>query len=265
MPLMQSLKDLVNVAGKRILEIYNRDDPFSVTRKLDHSPVTEADIAAQEILHCGLIKLLDIPVLSEEGAHLPFSERRNWTRYWLVDPLDGTQEFLKKNGEFTVNVALIENNQPKIGMIFAPARSLFYFAEKNKGAFKERLNDSAQRIVTRKTQSDELTIVLSRSHLNRVLPIKDLTGARLMQCGSALKFGLVAEGMADLYLRLGPTSHWDTAAGQCIVEESGGCVVDLAGKPLRYNVLASLLNPKFLAMGDRSYPWVEHFSFDSTS
>lgn len=251
---------LAKQAGEEILAIYQGQ--IIVDAKADLSPLTAADLAAHKIIVDGLKQLTpDVPVLSEESAETPFTERKNWQRYWLVDPLDGTKEFIEKNDEFTVNIALIENHQPVFGVVYAPALNICYFAMRGKGAFKQE-NSVSQPIHVKANVGKQIHVVTSRRHGLSELQyfLQQLGDHTMLHRGSALKFGLVAEGVADIYPRLGPTSEWDTAAAQCIVEEAGGAVVDLSGKPFRYNTKASLLNPEFLAVGDVNYHWQKYFS-----
>jgi 3'(2'), 5'-bisphosphate nucleotidase len=249
-------------AGKRILEIYETD--FSVVQKNDHSPLTVADMAAHEIICSGLAQLTqDIPVLSEESSAIPFTERKQWTRYWLVDPLDGTREFIKRNGEFSVNIALIDHNEPVIGVIYIPVSGISYFAVKGEGAFKCMPDDQPQSIRVKTTTSDKITLTGSRSHGNEMQQafIERLgDNIEVIAIGSSLKFCLVAEGKVDIYPRFGPTSEWDTAAAQCIVEEAGGKVTDMELNPLRYNLRESLINPDFLVIADESFDWRPYLS-----
>ncbi|MEK6806762.1 MAG: 3'(2'),5'-bisphosphate nucleotidase CysQ [Pseudomonadota bacterium] len=252
------LDDVLNIAieaGEKILEIYNSD--FAVTRKDDDSPLTQADLAAHRHIVAGLGQCLPaLPVLSEEAAEIPYATRRVWTRYWLVDPLDGTKEFVKRNGEFTVNIALIENSQPVLGVVHAPALKLTYVACKNIGAFQ--VTDGGRtRLHARKTPARP-ALVVSKSHRDEALErfLVKAPPHDAVSRGSSLKFCLVASGQADLYPRTGPTSEWDTAAGQCVVEQAGGSVLRTpALTPLRYNEKDSLLNPTFLVIGDPAYGW----------
>ncbi|HEY3809156.1 MAG TPA: 3'(2'),5'-bisphosphate nucleotidase CysQ [Steroidobacteraceae bacterium] len=248
--------DIADAAGAEIMRIYQT--AFDVTLKQDRSPLTEADLAAQRIIGAGLKELTpDISMLGEESAPQQFEHRRQWQRLWLVDPLDGTREFVKRNGEFTVNIALIEHAEPVLGVVYGPARGVLYAAARGSGAFRRDADGRRHPIHARSSAAEPLRILGSRSHgdaaLDRML---DRLGAHeRISIGSALKFGLLAEGSGDLYVRRGPTSEWDTAAGQALVHEAGGCVVDLEGSPLRYNVRNTLINPSFLAFADRSRDW----------
>jgi 3'(2'), 5'-bisphosphate nucleotidase len=239
-------------AGKATLEIYGRE--FTVEEKEDRSPVTEADKKSNEIIIAALSDLFpDIPFISEETRQTPFPERRHWKYYWLIDPLDGTKEFIKKNGEFTINIALIEDQIPILGVIYVPVKDIFYYAERGKGSYKIEKGVSPQRILASKQSSKEkLTVVGSRSHggeaLNTFIEEKkaEYKDVELISSGSSLKFCLIAEGKADIYPRTGPTHEWDTAAGHAIVLESGKSVYDFeGGKPLVYNK-ENLLNGWFI-------------------
>ncbi len=243
-------------AGRRILEIYNSD--FRVGFKQDDSPLTAADLASHHCLSEGLQKLSTVyPVLSEESADLPFAVRSAWETYWLIDPLDGTKEFVKRNGEFTVNVALIHQHLPVLGVVYAPAMDVCYFASEGCGAFKRTGGGGPQQIYVRDRAPSRLAVVGSRSHQTEGLAtlLGRLGEYDLKSIGSSLKLCWVAEGEADLYPRIGLTSEWDTAAAQCVVEAAGGAVTDLAGQRLQYNTKESILNPFFLVYGDKSRTW----------
>jgi 3'(2'), 5'-bisphosphate nucleotidase len=200
------------------------------------------------------------PVLSEESASVPFEERTEWETYWLIDPLDGTKEFVKRNGEFTVNIALVHRHQPVLGVVYAPALDICYFASEGCGAFKQIDREEPRQIYPRTRAPERLTVVGSRSHQTNGLAtyLKRLGDYELKSVGSSLKLCLVAEGEADLYPRIGLTSEWDTAAAHCIVEAAGGGVTDLLGRALRYNTKPSLLNPYFLTFGDTSRNWQQY-------
>jgi 3'(2'), 5'-bisphosphate nucleotidase len=254
--LLEPVVELARVAGDRILEVYNSE--FEVEAKADNSPLTAADMASHHAIVAGLEALTPaIPVLSEESASLPFTERSGWRTYWLVDPLDGTREFVKRNGEFTVNIALIDAGVPVIGVVHVPVSGVTYSACQGRGAFKQEPGGEPRAIRVRKLGDGPLMVVGSRSHrgdsLNRFL--EKLGTHEMVGMGSSLKLCLVAEGAADIYPRLGPTSEWDTAAAQCVVEQAGGVVTDTDMRPLRYNTKDSLLNPYFLVFGDTSHDW----------
>lgn len=245
-------------AGKAVLEVYNSD--FAVEHKEDRSPLTLADKRAHEIILKRLASDADsLPVLSEEGKNIPYETRRKWSEFWLVDPVDGTKEFIKRNGEFTVNIALIRDGKPVLGVIFVPVRDTLYFAADEKGAWKlDRAasggsRENAARLPLADRHSRPFTAVASRSHLSPeteayLSDLKTQHGRlEIVSAGSSLKFCLVAEGRADVYPRFGPTMEWDTAAGHAIVLESGGSVVTTQNRaPLTYNK-KDLLNPWFIA------------------
>ena len=238
---------LARKAGAAIMEVYGVDHP--VTLKADESPLTLADRASHEIIAQGLHRLAaDIPILSEEGQQAAYAERQAWERFWLVDPLDGTKEFIKRNGEFTVNIALIENGEPVVGVIYVPVQDKSYFAIRGQGAWLQVGSGPVESIRVRPVSDNQgLTVVVSRSHPSLELEayLAELKIAKTISVGSSLKLCAVAEGLADIYPRLGPTMEWDTAAGQAIVEAAGGVVNTLAGKPLAYNK-ESLLNEYFV-------------------
>lgn len=241
-------------AGKEIMTVYQQD--FSVFEKQDSSPLTKADLAAH---HC-IVKMLSeldnsIPILSEESSHIEWSERQLWSKYWLVDPLDGTREFVKKNGEFTVNIALIENGEPILGAVYAPVLDWMLVGGKDIGAYWEKGDESGIAKVAQ--ASEPLKVAASRSHRDeKSQAYLDKIGAvDTVGLGSSLKFCKIATGGIDLYPRFGPTSEWDTAAAQAVLEAAGGGVFTLDGKPLRYNHKDLLLNPHFMAVGDLTIPW----------
>lgn len=258
---MAEVVRLAQCAGDEILSVYG--EQFEVTHKSDQSPLTLADLRSHEIIVRGLHALTpDVPVLSEEASDIPFEQRRQWPRYWLVDPLDGTKEFVSRNGEFTVNIALIENHVPTMGVVHVPVTSTTYTGAAGVGAFRKVDAEAAEPVRVRTPAASPLRIVGSRSHrgdsLDQYLP--RLAPYELIAVGSSLKFCLVAEGNADFYPRFGPTSEWDTAAAQAIVEAAGGAVVKTDGERLRYNTKAELLNPHFLVYGDRSRDWLQILS-----
>ena len=256
--LLRSVEDIAVKAGDAIMEIYRSGD-FGVDHKSDDSPLTKADLAAHQVIVAGLLTLTpEIPVLSEESAEISYEERKAWKKYWLVDPLDGTKEFIKQNGEFTVNIALIENGKSVLSVVYVPVQEVSYSAAVGVGVFK-RVDGKKQSISVMKNSRFKPTIVGSRSHVSdEMKAYLDRVGQHeIVSMGSSLKFCLVAEGKADLYPRLGLTSEWDTAAAQCIVEQAGGHVVTLDGEPLLYNTKDSLLNPHFMVYGDTSKKWAE--------
>lgn len=257
-----TLADVIAIArraGDAIMAVYEQD--IEVQQKQDNSPLTQADLAAHDIIESGLGALVpELPVLSEESAAIPFSTRQQWERYWLVDPLDGTREFIKRNGEFTVNIALIEHHRPVMGVVYAPALNLLFYAAKGEGAYKQFGAQAAVPIHARPFVSHQITVAGSRSHAGESLLrfLERLGPHMLISMGSSLKVCLVAEGRADVYPRLGPTSEWDTAAAQCVLEEAGGKLVGLDASPFRYNQKESLLNPQFLAVGAGDHDWTQY-------
>lgn len=258
--LVPGVTNLAQRAGHAILEIYS--DEFAVHKKADDSPLTLADMRSHELLVNGLRELTpDVPVLSEEANEIDFKERSRWRRYWLVDPLDGTKEFVSRNGEFTVNIALVEDHVAVLGVVFVPVQDVLYYATRAGGAFRQIGAEAPTSIRVAQPAASPLRIVGSRSHrdgrLETYLP--RLEPYELVFVGSSLKFCQVAEGRADLYPRFGPTNEWDTAAAQAVVEAAGGAVVTLDGRPLRYNTKADLLNPNFLVFGDTSRDWTALF------
>jgi 3'(2'), 5'-bisphosphate nucleotidase len=253
--LREAVIDLAREAGAAIMEVYRQD--FDVEHKDDRSPLTQADLASHRIICEGLRTLTpDIPLLSEESAQLPWDVRREWKKYWLVDPLDGTREFVKKNGEFTVNIALIDNHDPVFGVVQTPALDVLHWAATGVGAFRREGNEDVA-LSTRRPALSPLRVAASRSHLDERTAglLQRLGDIEAIGLGSSLKFCRIAEGRLDFYPRFGPTSEWDTAAAQVLVEAAGGSVLDLDGRPLRYNTKDSLLNPFFLVLGDPSLPW----------
>ncbi|WIO75006.1 3'(2'),5'-bisphosphate nucleotidase CysQ [Porticoccaceae bacterium LTM1] len=250
--LLEQLESLVRRAGDAILSV--RRGAYEVMEKGDQSPVTEADLAAHRILVEGLPSLLDVPVLSEETQIPGWSERSQWHKYWLVDPLDGTREFISGNGEYTVNVALIEGGEPVLGVVFSPELNHFYCGAKGYGAYKNGTSISVRRL-----GGNVPTVVVSRHFHSQ--QIVDLVKSRfdlvdIRQIGSSLKFCLIAEGLADFYPRLGPTNEWDTAAAQAVLTSAGGAVLSCDGNELRYNQKSEMLNPNFIAIGDQTLCWM---------
>lgn len=243
------LGDLARQAGVAILAIYQAEQfaqAAAVQHKGDSSPLTQADLAAQRIISAGLRALSpELPQLSEEAALTPWSERQHWHRYWLIDPLDGTKEFLQRNGEFTVNIALIEASEPVLGVVYAPALDLLFSGDVLTG----KAYCNGQPIATQPPlcRNSPMRRLVSRSHAGRADTEASGPQDTLIPLGSSLKFCHIAQGQADIYQRLGPTSEWDTAAGQAILEAAGGSVTTLSGQRLRYNQKDSLLNPHFIA------------------
>lgn len=260
--LIPQVINIAREAGQRILEIYQNKD-YQAFTKADDTPVTTADLAAHKIIMQQLAELTpNIPILSEEDADISLKKRSQWDRYWLVDPLDGTQEFIARSGDFATVIALIENNQPVMGVVYAPVSGVTYFAYQGKGAWKIPEMDDSLRIHTLKHEQPDQPIAIAisrRQNINRIT--EKLSPARnyeLVPLGSAaLKACLVAEGAVDCYIRLGPTGEWDTAATQCIVEEAGGRILSTRLEPLSYNERDTLENPNFIVLGDESIGWDE--------
>jgi 3'(2'), 5'-bisphosphate nucleotidase len=251
---------LAEAAAEAILRVYESD--FAVEHKDDRSPLTAADLAAHDLIVAGLAALTPrLPVLSEESSHIDWETRATWPRYWLVDPLDGTREFVKRNGEFTVNIALVDDHRPVLGVVQQPVSGELAIAWRSGGAWIGRPGEKTRRVTTRKRASP-LVVAGSRSHASarEAEMLARLGHHAKLAMGSSLKFLRIASAEADLYLRLGPTSEWDTAAGQCVLEEAGGAVLDLRGEPLRYNARESLINPDFVAIGDAGADWAALFA-----
>jgi 3'(2'), 5'-bisphosphate nucleotidase len=265
--LLAGISDICRRAGDAILTVYAKQDP-GIETKSDDSPLTEADLAAHRVIVDGLEELAPgIPVLSEESRVVDYDVRKKWQRYFLVDPLDGTKEFISRNGEFTVNIALIEDGAPVLGVVFVPVQDLMYggYRADDDVAFVEREGVRTpirtRQLRDRLRAGEALTVVASRRHGSdtlqdclRVLE-RHFSTIDTRNMGSSLKLCLVAEGDADFYPRLAPTSEWDTAAAHAIVESAGGIVVDTDFMPLRYNTKADILNPFFYVIGDASFPW----------
>ncbi|CAH6796431.1 3'(2'),5'-bisphosphate nucleotidase CysQ [Vibrio chagasii] len=260
--LLPSVIEVARSAGQLILEIYEKKDYEEFT-KSDDTPVTSADLAAHKLISKKLSELTpDIPVLSEEAADISLEKRAQWDRYWLVDPLDGTQEFIARSGDFATIIALIEHNKPVMGVVYAPVSGVSYYAYSGKGAWKiPDLNDSVK-IKTHRHELPNQSIAMAisrRQDINRITSrMSPAWNYDLVPLGSAaLKACLVAEGAVDCYLRLGPTGEWDTAATQCIVEEAGGRILSTQLELLSYNERETLENPNFIVLGDADLPWAE--------
>ena len=256
--LLPAVIRIAREAGDAILEIYRTE--FEVTTKADRSPLTEADLASQQHITAELARLTpNIPLVAEESADIPFDTRSRWERLWLVDPLDGTKEFVRRNGEFTVNIALIEGGRPVLGVVHAPDLKLTYGAGSGHGAFRWHGDANGNPIQPKAHRNDGLTVVASRSHSNEATErfldvLRRDHPVELISKGSALKICLVADGSAQLYPRTGPTMEWDTAAAQAVVEEAGGVMVRFdGGGPLRYNK-EKLINPHFLVAYGENAP-----------
>ncbi|KQH86615.1 3'(2'),5'-bisphosphate nucleotidase CysQ [Vibrio furnissii] len=257
------LPDVISIArsaGQLILEIYEKKS-YEAFTKSDETPVTSADLAAHKLVVERLSELTpDIPVLSEEAANISLTTRETWQRYWLVDPLDGTQEFIARSGDFATIIALVENNRPVMGVVYGPVSGVTYYAYSGKGAWKIPDMSESLRIETHTHElpGQSIAIAISRRQdINRITSrLSNQWNYELVPLGSAaLKACLVAEGAVDCYLRLGPTGEWDTAATQCIVEEAGGRILSTQLEPLSYNERDTLENPNFIVLGDANLPW----------
>ena len=250
--LAQQLLPIVDQAGAAIMKIY--DGGFTVQHKEDDSPLTLADLESQRVILEGLKRITpNVPVLSEESAAAPWAERQTWRELWVVDPLDGTREFVKRNGEFTVNIALVVDHEPVLGVVSAPAQGLVFWGAQGVGAFTEHRGGKRTPIHTTAPQRP-LRVIGSRSHASKETAayLEKVAEHVLTGVGSSLKFCLLAEGKADLYPRFGPTSEWDTAAGQAVLQAAGGRVTRSDGHPMRYNCRESILNGDFIAFSDPS-------------
>jgi 3'(2'), 5'-bisphosphate nucleotidase len=254
--LIDPITDLAIEAGQAILEVYATD--FDVQAKGDESPLTQADLASHRCIVAGLTSLTpDVPVISEEDGLPEFEERRQWQRYWLIDPLDGTKEFVNRNGEFTVNIALIDNGRPILGVVHVPVQEKSYIGCEGHGS-ELRQGDTTTSISVASSSATPVRIVGSRSHRGSSLDafLEKIGDTDLVPMGSSLKFCVIAEGRADVYPRLGPTSEWDTGAAQAVVEQAGGKVLELDGKPLSYNQKEDILNPFFVVLGPTDHDWL---------
>lgn len=256
---LADVKQIARQAGQAILEIYQHGE-FEELTKADDTPVTSADLAAHELIYRELTALTpDIPILSEEQANISLAERSKWSRYWLVDPLDGTQEFVAGSGDFATIIALVEDHQPVLGVVYAPVSNVLYEAVKGHGAFKEV---SGERLAINTLHHDQLpdTIVVAISRVQELSRIKAALNPKLnyqlVPLGSSsLKSCLVAEGAVDCYVRLGPTGEWDIGGPQIILQEAGGDLLNLSLLPMSFNRRESLENPNFISLGDASLNW----------
>ncbi|HEC04857.1 MAG TPA: 3'(2'),5'-bisphosphate nucleotidase [Thiothrix sp.] len=258
--LLPEVERIARKAGELIMQVYVRD--FEVMIKEDKSPVTEADLLASAYIESELKKLApEIPFLSEESAIAPFSVRSTWHSYWLVDPLDGTRSFVKKEGEFTVNIALIHQHNAVLGVVYDPITSINYYAAKDVGAFKRDPEGNVDNLVAKPL--GELPVITGNRSRTGTMQrfLKKVGRHKLIEMSSSLKICLVAEGRADLYARFWPTSEWDTAAGHAIIDEAGGRLVDIEMQPLLYNMKDSLLNPHFFVMGNHQRDWSQDVSY----
>lgn len=262
--MLEAIADIAREAGEQIMRLYERRD-YRTYEKPDESPVTSADMAASELIIDRLQQRFPtIPVLSEESEHESFQRRRNWQRYFLIDPIDGTQEFISRSGDFAVNIALIENNQPTLGVIFWPAGNTLYAGQKGLGASKTTASGTEPIRVRAMGDPlrDPIIIAISRRQprgpvLSRIQTRRELQPLPAGSC--SLKACFIAEGKADCFLRLGPTGEWDTAAAEVIVGEAGGSLVNENFEPITYNQTPSLLNPNFMVLGDPRVDWQQVF------
>jgi len=266
---MQELKtrlgevaDIAARAGREILEVYGRTGDLQVSFKADKSPLTEADTRANRLIVEAFRHLTPAtPVLSEEGALPPFAERAGWQEYWLIDPLDGTKEFLSRNAEFTVNIALVRNGSPVLGVVHAPVPGTSWLGVPDLGAWKLERDKPWQPIHSARLTSGPLRVVASRRHGAEALEsllarlAQHFQHVSVVNTGSSLKFCRLAEGSADFYPRLAPTSEWDTAAAQAVLVAAGGAVLKEDLQALRYNAKADILNPSFFAVADAGADW----------
>lgn len=266
--LLTLAKSIAREAGEAVLSIYDKGD-FDAYQKDDDSPVTSADYLANDIINKRLKEATPhIPILSEENQNAGLKEREHWDRYWLIDPIDGTQEFIARSGDFAVNIALVENNKPVIGVIFWPPGQTLYYASEGQGAFKECPQGERQ-IHVRKLEDPKSSVVMiaisRRQSRDKVL--SRLCAKRVYQTlplGScSLKACFIAEGKADVFMRIGVTGEWDTGASQCIVSEAGGLIMAANFEPLTYNERHTLENPDFVVMGDQRVPWQEIIQYEN--
>jgi 3'(2'), 5'-bisphosphate nucleotidase len=262
--LLDEIVGLVRAAHVEILRVYAR--PAEAQLKADQSPLTEADLASHRVLTAGLERLVPpLPIVSEEAGLPDAAVRASWPAYWLIDPLDGTKEFLAKNGEFTVNVALIEGHRPTLGAVGVPVRDQVFVGDVARGLAQRLDGSGVHDLRARPYAGARPTVVASRRHGGEKLEgalraLEQAEGApELRNVGSALKLCLLAEGNADVYPRLAPTSEWDTAAAQAVLEAAGGAVLQLHGAPVAYNK-ADILNPEFVAVADPRYDWLRYFA-----
>ena len=250
--LISSVVEIAKEAGIAITEIYNSD--FDYQLKKDLSPITAADNLSHNIITERLKTLTPkIPILSEENCNIPYKIRSQWTQYWLVDPLDGTKEFIKKNGDFTVNIALIDNNKTVFGVIHIPVSNETYWGSKVSGSFCSNENNDVKQIYVSDNHHNPIRIVASRSHPSNMLAslLEIIVDYEIIKIGSSIKFCLIASGQADCYPRFGPTSEWDTAAGEAIVRFAGGHLVTANGDLMSYNLKEDYLNPNFIVSNDK--------------
>lgn len=257
-PLAERVAGIARAAGREILDVYAQGETARALKE-DDSPLTAADLRSHRLIVSALAALTPgVAVLSEEAALPSYAERVRWTRHWLVDPLDGTREFLARNGEFTVNIALIERHAPVLGVVHVPVSDTTYCGIPGEGARRQVGGAESQALHAARHAADPVRVVGSRSHRGDSLDafLARLGRHELKAVGSSLKFCMIAEGAADVYPRLGPTSEWDTAAAHAVLLAAGGTVVELDGQPLRYNTHEALTNPFFVAYADRGRDWL---------
>lgn len=257
--LLSQVGAIARAAGDEIMAVYARGATV-VQHKADDSPLTEADLRAHRLIVHELAQLEPrLPVLSEEASDVPFAERRAWSRYWLVDPLDGTREFISRNGEFTVNIALIDHHRPVLGVVHVPARNQLFMGAEGLGAWCSEPDAPPHRLRVSASSAAAPRVAGSRSHRGDSLDafLASLGSHQFLAVGSSLKFCLLAAGEADVYPRLGPTSEWDIAAGHALLAAAGGAVLQLDGSPVEYNLGESLLSPQFVAIGAADRDWLE--------
>ena len=261
---LRQMQQIACSAGKEILSIYEDSRSIDVMVKADNSPLTEADRRAHNVIVEQLAALPGkYPILSEESDAVSFQQRRSWETYWLVDPLDGTKEFISRNGEFTVNIALVDNGIARAGVVHVPVSGVSYIGELGLGAWKLAGDEPPRPLIPTSLdpKSQHLRIIASRNHrgpnIDRIISAleQDFAAVEVVSMGSSLKFCLLAAGEADIYPRLAPTSEWDTAAAHAALRAAGGAVVTTQFVPLRYNQKAELLNPHFIAVADASFDW----------
>lgn len=245
------------LAAKKIMGFYNSS--YKIISKEDKTPLTEADMASHNILNDALPSFMNIPILSEE-EHIPWEEREHWDKFWLIDPLDGTKGFINGSGDFTINIAIIKQHEVVFGLIYLPVTQDVYCAERGEGAFR-RVDGEWEKLEVMSQEDKRLVVAGSSHHSSPKMQdfIQRINSTDFIAAGSALKFTRVAEGKVTLYPRFGPTSLWDTAAGQCLVEEAGGKVLDGRMHPLLYNSCADTLNPSFIACAYEDIKWSKHW------
>ncbi len=250
--LIEQLIEISKEAGREIMKIYSTDFDYQI--KNDLSPLTKADQISHEVI-CKGLKLItpDLPILSEEDSDISFKDRSLWKQYWLVDPLDGTKEFIKRNGEFTVNIALIDNNAPILGVIYIPVTNEIYWGSKENGSFYAEGNNKPEKINVSGDSKGPIRVAISRSHPSELIDhiLEEIKDYEMIEKGSSLKFCLIAKGDADCYPRFGATSEWDTAAGQAIVNFAGGYVLTSTGESIKYNLKQNFLNSNFIVCSNK--------------